>query len=114
LTLVHGIVVDVNGNALANANVTLTSTLLGGSVYYTNSSGTGLISVLVPAGEYTIKVALSGYDSTSKTVTVGPGLSTNDLGNVQLIKTMDWTAPIIIVVVGLVAVVAILFLARRH
>ncbi|MDD1769649.1 MAG: Ig-like domain-containing protein, partial [Methanomassiliicoccales archaeon] len=113
LTWVHGTVVDVNGNILPKANVTLTSTLAGGSVYYTTSSDMGAIGVLVPAGEYAIKTTLSGYDTNSKTVTVGPGLSANDLGNVQLTKTMDWTLPIIIIVVGLIAVLAILFLARR-
>jgi hypothetical protein len=114
LTWVYGIIVDVNGKALSNASVTLTSALAGGAVYYTNSSDTGAIGVLIPAGGYSIKVHLSGYDDVSKSVTVGPGLAANNLGNVQLTKTIDWTIPIVIVVVGLVAVLAVLFLARRH
>jgi hypothetical protein len=114
LTYVTGIVVDVNGNILVNASVTLTSTLAGGPVYHTTSSDMGAIGVLVAKGEYTIKVTLSGYDDFSKTVTVGPGMSANNLGNIQMTHTTDWTIPIVIVVVGLVAVLAVLFFARRH
>ncbi len=114
LTWVFGFVVDANNKVLAKANVSLVSTLAGGPTYYTNSSDMGAIGILVPAGGYSIKVHLSGYDDVSKSVTVGPGLAANNLGNVQLSKTIDWTIPIVIVVVGLVAVLAVLFLARRH
>jgi len=114
LNNIVGIVVDVNNNPLAGANVTITSTLAGGPTYYTTTSDTGAINILVAAGTYNVKITLSGYDEIDKNgVTFGAGQATNNLGTLSMTKTMDWTVPIIIIVIGLIVIVAILFLFRR-
>jgi hypothetical protein len=113
LTWVYGVLVDSNNKALSNATVTLTPPS-GGTVITTTSSSTGQIGVLVPANTYAIKITLSGYNTVDKTgVTVGPGLTANNLGTVTMGTTMDWTIPIVIIVIGIIVIVVIVAVARR-
>jgi hypothetical protein len=113
LTLVTGVVVDSNNNALANTNVTMTPPP-GGAIVYTTSDGTGHISVLVPANTYSISFTLSGYTTVTKSgVTVGPGLAANNLGSVTMSTSTDWTIPIVLIVIGIIIIVVIVIVARR-
>ncbi|MGD1060736.1 MAG: Ig-like domain-containing protein [Methanomassiliicoccales archaeon] len=117
LNHIIGVVTDSNNNVLSGANVTISSTLAGGPTYYTTTSDTGAISVLVGAGTYNVKVTLSNYNELDQNgVAFGPGLATNNLGTLKMTGSTDWTLVIIIIVIGIIiiaALAAVMVMRRR-
>ena len=66
---VSGTVTDENGNGLAGANVTIEGTNMGAAA---DASGSYSING-VSTGSYTVSASFIGYNTASKSVTVGNG-----------------------------------------
>jgi hypothetical protein len=111
ITQVTGIVKDANGNAIQGANVSLS--MPGMTTVYTLTDATGHFAIVIAGGTYSLKVTKSGFDDLSKQITVGPGL-VNNLGNLGMNPTADYTLPIVIVVIVLGAALVFLFLRKRR
>jgi hypothetical protein len=110
ITQVTGTVKDANGNAIQGANVSLS--MPGMTTVYTLTDANGHFAIPIAGGTYSLKVSKSGFDDLSKQITVGPGL-VNNLGNLGMNPTADYTLPIVIVVIVLGAALVFLFLRRR-
>lgn len=108
---IQGRVTDVGtGAGLANVNVST-----GSAGYFTTTNATGSYSLPAAPGTFTLTFTLSGYESTSKTVTVS--YQQTQTANAALTKITPLTAqPWLwaLIVVIIVAIVAIAYVLMRR
>ncbi|HXZ24343.1 MAG TPA: Ig-like domain-containing protein, partial [Methanomassiliicoccales archaeon] len=112
---VIGFIKDANGNPVANATLELTMPSMPDMpAVWANTSADGSFAIVLPmGGDYQVKITKSGFDTTTKSATFGPGLAGNNLGTVAINQTADYTIPIVVVViVVLAAILGYLFFVR--